>query len=81
MENEKISRKTNKMMIKEKFGLDEHIEVPDKLIPSTSEKETNLLDLDTMLILKRHYIAQYCFRQFQSYNGNKGFRRNESDLC
>jgi hypothetical protein len=47
------------MIIKEKFGLDEHIEVPDKLIPSTSEKETNLLDLDTMLILKRHYVAQY----------------------
>jgi hypothetical protein len=39
--------------------LDEHIEVSDKLIPYTSEEETNLLDLDTMLILKRHYVTQF----------------------
>jgi hypothetical protein len=37
------------MLIKEKFELDEHIEVPDNLIPSASEGKTNLLHSKTIL--------------------------------
>jgi hypothetical protein len=48
-----------KLLIKEKFELHEHIELPDKLILSTFEDETNLLDSDTMLILNLHYIIHY----------------------
>jgi hypothetical protein len=48
-----------KLLTEKKFGLDEHIDVPDKLISSTFKEETNFLDSDTMLILKRHYVTHY----------------------
>jgi hypothetical protein len=38
------------LSIEEKYGLDDPIEVPDKLMPSTFEEETNFLDSDIMLI-------------------------------
>lgn len=34
------------MVIKDKFGLDEHADVTEKLIPSMIEEETNLLNAD-----------------------------------
>jgi hypothetical protein len=37
----------------------EYIELPYKLIPSSFKKETNFLDSNTMLILKRHYMTHY----------------------
>jgi hypothetical protein len=48
-----------KMLIKEKSGLDEHINVTEKLIPSTFEEETNLLDTNRKATLKKHYMACY----------------------
>jgi hypothetical protein len=39
--------------------LDQHIEVPEKLIPSIFEEETNLLDSETMLLSKIHYATHY----------------------
>jgi hypothetical protein len=34
------------MVVEEKFGLDEHADVTEKLIPSMFEEETNLLNAD-----------------------------------
>jgi hypothetical protein len=42
------------MIDKEKFGLDEHIEVMDKSISPTYEEETYFLDSDSILALKRY---------------------------
>jgi hypothetical protein len=39
--------------------LDTHIKVQDSSILSKFEEETNFLDSDTMLILKRHYVTHY----------------------
>jgi hypothetical protein len=39
-----------KLLTNQKFGLHEHLEEPDKLIPFTFEKEINFLDSDTMSI-------------------------------
>ena len=48
-----------KILIKEKSGLDEHANVTEKLIPSTFEEETNLLNTDGISILKNHYMTHY----------------------
>ena len=48
-----------KIQIKEKYGLDEHTDVTEKLIPSTFEEETNLLNEDGILNLKGHYMTHY----------------------
>jgi hypothetical protein len=54
-----VSLKCSKLLIKKKFGLDEHTDPPDKSIPSTFEEETYLLDSETMLILKRPNVTHY----------------------
>jgi len=48
-----------KILIREKSGLDEHSNVTEKLIPSTFEEETNLLNADGISILKSHYMTHY----------------------
>jgi len=48
-----------KMLIKEKSGLDEYTDVTEKLIPSTFEEETNLLNADGISTLKGHYMTYY----------------------
>jgi hypothetical protein len=42
-----------------KYGLGEHDEVPEKLIPSTFSDENVFLESDDMVILKRHYTNCY----------------------
>jgi hypothetical protein len=49
--------KSFKLLIKEKYGFDDHIEIPDKLRPSIFEEETNFVDSATMLILKSNYLT------------------------
>ena len=39
--------------------MDDHVDVSDKLIPSTFEEETNFLDSEAMLRLKLHYMTYY----------------------
>jgi hypothetical protein len=46
-------------LIKEKAGLDENEDIPDHFIPDTFKPETDLLDEDSMSILKCHYMASY----------------------
>jgi hypothetical protein len=48
-----------KILIKEKSGLDEHENVTEKLIQSTFEEETNLLNADGISILKGHHMTHY----------------------
>jgi hypothetical protein len=59
-----------KLTVKGKFELNEHIEVPDKLIPSTFEEEANFLDSDTMVILKSHYTTNHrqLRKEFSNYS-------------
>jgi hypothetical protein len=45
--------------IKEKSGLDENEDITDHFIPNTFKQETDLLDEESMSILKRHYITCY----------------------
>ena len=50
-----------KILIKEKSGLDEHKDVTEKLIPSTFEEETNLLNADgisTLRVIICHVIGR-----------------------
>ena len=47
------------MLIKEKFGLENQCDVPEKLIPSKFSEENEFLDSDNMEILKRHYMKCY----------------------
>jgi hypothetical protein len=44
-----------KLLVKEKYGLGERDEVPEKLIPSTFSDENVFLESDNMVILNRHY--------------------------
>jgi hypothetical protein len=44
-----------KLLIKEKYGLGEHNEVPEKLIPPAFSDVNVFLESDSMVILKRHY--------------------------
>jgi hypothetical protein len=46
-------------LIKEKSGLDENEDIPDHFIPDTFKQETDLLDKESMSIIKHHYIACY----------------------
>jgi hypothetical protein len=48
-----------KTLIKEKYDLEEHIDVTEQLIPNTFEEEVNLLNEDNTATLKRHYMACY----------------------
>jgi hypothetical protein len=45
-----------KLVFKEIHGLEEHDNIPVKLIPSTFSEENTFLDADSLLILKRHYM-------------------------
>jgi hypothetical protein len=44
-------RKCLIMVINDKFGLDKHADVTEKLTPSVFDKETNLLNADGILTL------------------------------
>jgi hypothetical protein len=46
-------------LIKERSGLRKNEDLPEHLIPSTFKEETELLDEESMLILKHHYVACY----------------------
>ena len=46
-------------LIKEKSGLCKNEDLPEHLIPSTFKEETDLLDEESMLILKHHYVSCY----------------------
>ena len=46
-------------LVKEKSGLSKNEDLPEHLIPSTFKEETDLLDEESMLILKHHYVACY----------------------
>jgi hypothetical protein len=48
-----------KLLIKEKAGLDEQIDLAKSLIPSTFEEETRFLDEYGMSKLKEYYMASY----------------------
>jgi hypothetical protein len=50
--NSVTSSKIFKLIVKEKFELDEHIEVPDKLITPTFVEEADFLDSDTIVKFK-----------------------------
>jgi hypothetical protein len=48
-------------LIREKSELDENEDIPKQFLPDTFKQETDLLDEESMSILKLHYIA--CYRQ------------------
>jgi hypothetical protein len=52
-------RRSFKLLVKEKAGLDEQTDVAKSLIPSTFEEETSFLDEDGMSTLKEYYMASY----------------------
>jgi hypothetical protein len=54
-----MSEKCFQQSIKQKSGSNENEDIQDHFIPDTFKQETDLLDEESMLILKRHYIACY----------------------
>jgi hypothetical protein len=48
-----------KVLIKQKSGLSEYEEIPEKLISSTFTEETAMLDNEGLLMLKRTYVGYY----------------------
>ena len=46
-------------LIKDKSGISKNEDLPEHLIPSTFKEETDLLDEESMLILKHHYVTCY----------------------
>jgi hypothetical protein len=47
------------ILLKEKSGLNQDQIIPEQLIPSTFQEETDLLNEGNMLVLKNHYFGCY----------------------
>ena len=47
------------ILLKEKSGLNQDQIIPEQLLPSTFQEETDLLNEGNMLVLKNHYVGCY----------------------
>jgi hypothetical protein len=48
-----------KVLIKEKYGLDDDVDMTERLTPSTFEDETNFISTENIETLRIHYMASY----------------------